>query len=184
MFGHDSCCELISSALCFPAFLQTWQGLLRMPCQLDLSEEEEPAADTQHPHSQDSTSHHQQQQYRRSSDDGLHADAQTNAQMLQTAGSCSSSLLLPLASEAAGGAQQQSSHASSWVKHEACMLNQLGTSRAMQMLLRRSSCGGGGSSFSPQSGTRLPSIGADMRHCWHSVQVSTLGEGGKTQLSS
>uniref|UniRef100_A0A383WI74 Guanylate cyclase domain-containing protein n=1 Tax=Tetradesmus obliquus TaxID=3088 RepID=A0A383WI74_TETOB len=155
---------------------KTWQGLLRMPCQLDLSEEEEPAADTQHPHSQDSTSHHQQQQYRRSSDDGLHADAQTNAQMLQTAGSCSSSLLLPLASEAAGGAQQQSSHASSWVKHEACMLNQLGTSRAMQMLLRRSSCGGGGSSFSPQSGTRLPSIGADMRHCWHSVQANKFSD--------
>jgi hypothetical protein len=168
-------------ALCMPprhnasllVCLQTWQGLLCMPFQLDLSEEEDAAAASQL-HRQDSSIH--QQHYRRSSSDGMRVDASSPsyAEMLQTAGTSSNSLLLPLAS-APGGVQQQGSHASSWVKHEACMLNQLGTSRAMQMMLtRRSSCGGGLSNMPTHSGSRLSRCGADMQHCWHSVQVSWL----------
>jgi hypothetical protein len=61
------------------------------------------------------------------------------------------------------------------VKHEVCMLSQFGTSRAMQMLNRRSSCGGGSTKFSPLSlthaGGRASNTGAAPQHCWHSVQV-------------
>jgi hypothetical protein len=123
-----------------------------MPFQLDLSvdlsEEEDTtaaaaaavAADTQL-RSQDPLSHQQQQQqqHRWSDSNSQHGDSPhhpSHAHMLQTAGS-SSTLLLPLGAAAPGAVAQQSSHASSWVKHESCMLSQFGTSRAMQMLNRR-----------------------------------------------
>eukprot|EP00882_Tetradesmus_deserticola_P020631 GHRQ01022293.1.p1 GENE.GHRQ01022293.1~~GHRQ01022293.1.p1 ORF type:complete len:233 (+),score=70.48 GHRQ01022293.1:385-1083(+) len=99
---------------------------------------------------------------------------------MQSTGSCSSAVLLPLGSAGSGRTQHESSHSSSWVKHESRMLNQLGTSRAMQMLAQRTSCGGASTSFSPlvmpAAEGRLSSMEVGRQHCWHSVQANKFSD--------